>query len=92
MIVLSCQSASLSSLFVIIIKNKSLLDWFDTMAEAAAFAEMLQDKNHSDKFDLHRMDRDSNGVEKAIKVDKNDVAQKTKMSAMAQEVIESIMD
>lgn len=44
------------------------------MAEAAAFAEMLQDKNHSDKFDLHRMDRDSNGVEKAIKVDKNDVA------------------
>lgn len=60
------------------------------MAEGLAFANMLQNKEISDKFDLHKIDRDSNGVEKAHKVDKDAVAQKTKMSAMAQEVIDAI--
>ena len=57
-----------------------------------AFAQMLQDKSISDKFDLHRIQRDCNGVEKAIKTDKDDVAQTTKMSGMAREVVEAIFD
>lgn len=60
------------------------------MAEGLAFSQMLQNKEVSDKFELHQIDRDSNGVEKARKVDKEAVAQKTKMSAMAQEVIDAI--
>ena len=61
------------------------------MAEGRAFAEMLQDKNVSDKFELHRVEADSAGVEKAFKVDKEGVAQKTKMNSMAREVVEAIM-
>ena len=52
---------------------------------------MLQNKEMSDKFDLHKIDRDSVGVEKAFKVDKDQVAQKTKMNGMAREVTEAIM-
>ena len=37
------------------------------MAEEMAFAQMLQNKNTSDKFDLHKIERDCNGVEKAVK-------------------------
>ncbi len=44
------------------------------MAEGRAFAEMLQTKEISDKFDLHRIEKDSVGTEKAFKVDKDQVA------------------
>jgi hypothetical protein len=60
------------------------------MAEAA-FADMLKDPTLSSGFDLHKVDRDCNGVEKAIKVDKNDVAQQTKMGVMAREIVDAIM-
>ena len=60
------------------------------MAEAA-FADMLKDPELSGRFDLHKVDRDCNGVEKAIKVDKSDVAQQTKMGVMAREIVDAIM-
>jgi len=62
------------------------------MAEEAAFAQLLKDKAQSDKFDLHKIERDSNGVEKAVKVDKDSVATQSKMSGMAREVTEAIFD
>lgn len=55
------------------------------MAEQA-FAQMLQDPAQASKFDLHKIERDSNGSEKAMKVDKEQVAQQTKMNGMAREV------
>ena len=61
-----------------------------TSAEELAFAEMLQDKTKSDSFDLHKIERDSSGVEKAVKQDKDAVANSTKMSAMARDVVEQI--
>ena len=63
------------------------------MAEGKAFAEMLtgHDPNAA-PFDLHKIDRDCNGVEKTTKVDKEAVAQKTKMGSMAREVTEDIFD
>ena len=59
------------------------------MAEEQAFAQMLQNKEMSDKFDLHRIERDCNGVEKAVKADKEGVATDTKMSGMARQVYET---
>ena len=63
-----------------------------TSAEELAFAEMLQDKTKSDSFDLHKIERDSSGVEKAVKQDKDAVANSTKMSAMARDVVEQIFN
>mmetsp|Transcript_32016 Transcript_32016/g.42428 ORF Transcript_32016/g.42428 Transcript_32016/m.42428 type:complete len:170 (-) Transcript_32016:1704-2213(-) len=62
------------------------------MAEEMAFAQMLKDKQTSDSFDLHKIERDSNGVEKAFKQDKDAVANTTKMSAMARDVVEQIFN
>ena len=52
---------------------------------------MLQDKSKADLFDLHKIERDCDGAEKAMKVDKEAVAQQTKMTAMAREVTEEIL-
>lgn len=41
------------------------------MAEEAAFADLLKDKSRSDAFDLHKIERDSKGVEKAMRADKD---------------------
>ena len=60
------------------------------MAEEKAFADMLEDKEMSEKFDLHRLERDCDGQEKAVKADKDDVALNAKMGAMAREVTEAI--
>ena len=63
------------------------------MAEGKAFAEMLQNQDpNSAPFNLHKIDRDCNWVEKTTKVDKEAVAQKTKMGSMAREVVEDIFD
>ena len=61
------------------------------MAEEA-FAKMLQDPAQAKMFDLHKVERDSNGVEKAMKVDKDAIAHKTKTQAMAREVTEAIFN
>ena len=59
------------------------------MAEAA-FANLLENKEMSEKFDLHKIERDCDGTEKAMKVEKDSVAQQSKMNAMAREVTDAI--
>lgn len=60
------------SIIILNLINKKL----DIKAEMAeqAFAEMLQDPERNSQFDLHKIERDSKGVEKTMKVDKEQVA------------------
>lgn len=48
----------------------------------------MLDSQDKDKFELHRIERDSKGVEKAFKVEKDAVSTKSKISAMATDVVE----
>ena len=55
-----------------------------------AFADMLKNKDLASNFDLHKVETDSKGTQKAFKVDKDQIATKTKMNNMALKVIEQI--
>ena len=52
----------------------------------------MLDGQDKDKFELHRIERDSQGVEKAFKVEKDSVSTKSKISAMASDVVDQILD
>ena len=56
------------------------------------FVDLLTDKQKSAGFDLHKYERDSKGQERYTKVDKKDVAQKTKFQGMALEIYEATKD
>ena len=56
------------------------------------FVDLLTDQQKSAGFDLHKFERDSKGAERYTKVDKADVAQKTKVQGMALEVVEATRD
>lgn len=56
----------------------------------AAFGSLLKDEAIQDKFDLHKVETDSVGAQKAFKVDKDQMATKTKLNEMAMEVIDAI--
>ena len=56
------------------------------------FVNLLTDEKKSAGFDLHKFERDSKGEERYTKVDKKDVAQKTKYQGMALEIYEATKD
>ena len=68
---LCCRVNHIASIhFFLLIINKAIIF---KMAEAA-FANLLENKEMSEKFDLHKIERDCDGTEKAMKVEKDSVA------------------
>lgn len=54
------------------------------------FSKMLKDKNQP--FELHEQLRDSEGKEKYMKVDRDEIATKTNLQQMATDVANEIME